>query len=428
MQKFSIDGGRPISGTLRACGAKNAALPALAAALLGAGTTTLSNIPVVDDIEVMKEILTCAGACVTTQSDTVQVTVADLGFEVPHELAHRVRASFLLMGPLLARLGRSRVYLPGGCNIGTRPVDLHLKGLEAMGATVLRENGYVEALARRLRGADIYLDYPSVGATENLMMAATLASGETTLHNAAVEPEIEDLARLLSSMGADIEGAGTSTIRVRGVMELRACRHHVIPDRIEAGTLLIAGAATGGRVRVEGIRRDHLGPVIAKLQEAGVEVSSSEEWVEVQPSGRPRAVNLRTMPHPGFPTDLQPQFAVLMALADGISSVTETVFENRFAYAGELARMSANLRVDGRTLTLRGTQWLSGTTVYAPDLRAGAGLVLAGLAARGVTEIYGMHHVDRGYERIDERLRSLGASVRRESVDECEDDGTAVPA
>jgi len=418
--RLVVRGGRALSGRVRVHGAKNAALPIIAAAILTDGVSTITSVPDIGDVRTAVDVVTSLGIGASFHGSTLTLRAGDLGScEAPYELVQRMRASFLVAGPVLARLGRVRISLPGGCLLGSRPVDLHIKGLEALGAAVRIESGVVEATADRLVGRRIYLDYPSVGATEHLLMTACLAEGTTVIENAAEEPEIVDLATFLNSAGASVHGAGTKVIRVEGVRSLHGVRHQVIPDRIEAGTFMVATAITRGRVTVEGVVPDHLTAVIAKLREVGVTVGEHDSSVTVDARGADlRACNLKTMPYPGFPTDLQPQFTALLTLARGLSVVTETVFDNRFIFVPELRRLGAQVQAEGRTAMVMGVPALEGAPVTAPDLRAGAALVLAGLAARGTTEIEGVRHIDRGYQDLDTRLRQLGAEVCRVGEEE----------
>jgi len=401
---------------VRASGAKNAALPILAAGLLTDAPVTIRNVPQLHDVTTMIRLLGRMGVPVTAgEGGEVRVDAGNLSEAVaPYELVKTMRASILVLGPLLARHGEARVSLPGGCAIGARPVNLHVAGLEAMGADISIEGGYIHAKAGRLAGARIVQDTVTVTGTENLMMAATLARGRTLIENAAREPEVVDLAACLTAMGAKIAGAGTDTIVIDGIERLGGCEHRVQPDRIETGTFLVAGAITGGRVRVVGTEPAHLDAVIAKLREAGAQISVGPDWVEVDMQGRrPHAVNLRTAPHPGFPTDMQAQFAALDAIADGVSTIVETIFENRFMHLLELRRLGAEVRIEGHTAVIHGVPRLSGAPVMATDLRASASLVLAGLVAEGTTDVQRIYHIDRGYERIEEKMRGLGADIRR---------------
>ena len=420
MDKFLISGGVPLEGRLTVSGAKNAALPALAAALLTDKPVVLANLPRVRDIQTMARLLTSLGAEVSfgnePQRDKVTVQACHVASkEAPYELVKTMRASVLVLGPLCARFGYARVSLPGGCAIGARPINLHLKGLEKLGARIHQEHGYVEAqVPNGLKGAHIHFDRITVTGTENLMMAAVLAQGETVLENAAREPEVTDLADLLRKMGARIEGAGTPTIGVHGVGKLHGAEHTVIADRIEAGTFLVAGAITGGHLRLEGCAPAHLSAVIVKLRETGVEISEpGASALEVQAPRPLSAVDVATEEYPGLPTDMQAQLMALMTQAEGTSVITETIFENRFLHALELARMGAQIKVEGNRAVVRGKSALSGTSVLASDLRASASLVLAGLVAQGETVVDRVYHIDRGYQRIEEKLGSVGARIKR---------------
>ena len=416
MEKIVVTGGKRLEGTIKISGAKNAVLPIIAASLLGTSPTTLEEIPNLEDVHTITEVLGHLGVKYNWQEPNVLKLDSShiSAYEAPYELVRKMRASFLVMGPLLARLGQARISLPGGCAIGTRPIDLHLKGFEALGAEITLGHGYIEAKAPRgLTGAQIYLDFPSVGATENIMMAATLAKGLTILENPAEEPEIVDLANFLNAMGAKVRGAGTKVIRIEGVPELRGATHAVIPDRIEAGTYMVAAAMTGGDVRLENVLCEHLKPVIAKLKEAGVTIEEDVDSVRVRASGPLKAVDIKTLPYPGFPTDMQAQFMAMMTIVNGTSVITETVFENRFMHVDELKRMGANIKIEGRSAVVEGVSHLTGCPVKATDLRAGAAMVLAGLVARGQTEVGCIHHIDRGYENLVEKLRSLGADIYR---------------
>lgn len=416
MERLLITGGTPLYGRVRVGGAKNAVLPILAACLLTDQVCQLEDVPQLADVRTMLMVLCRLGTEVAWagHSHTLVVRTSELETgEAPYDYVRQMRASILVMGPLLARLGYARLTLPGGCAIGSRPIDLHLKGFQALGAEVSWGPGQVEVSCQRLRGNTVYLDFPSVGATENIMLAATLAEGVTIIENAAEEPEIVDLALFLNEMGARISGAGTAVIKIEGVGKLQGARHTVIPDRIEAGTFLVAGAITGGEITVENVIVEHIKPVIAKLQEAGAEIRETEAGLVVKAQGRLRATDIKTLPYPGFPTDMQAQMMALLTLAEGTSMVTETVFENRFMHVVELRRMGAEIKVEGRTAVVRGVGQLLGTQVKATDLRAGAALVLAGLAARGETEVIHLHHIDRGYEGFTEKLQGLGAKIDR---------------
>jgi UDP-N-acetylglucosamine 1-carboxyvinyltransferase len=416
LDKFVIQGGVPLEGLIAVSGAKNSALPALAACLLTAEPVVLDRIPPVRDIGTMEQLLEHAGARVSVDGERVTVETGQVAHaEAPYDLVKTMRASSLVLGPLVARCGRARVSIPGGCAIGARPINLHVAGLEQLGAQTRQEHGYIEAEAPHgLQGAEVHFDRITVTGTEDLLMAAVLARGETVIHNAAREPEVVDLAALLSKMGARIEGAGTSVIHVHGVKGLHGAEHTIIPDRIETGTFLIAAAITGGDVLVTGCEPDHLRAFIAKLHSAGVEVRESAPGeLHVRTPGKLKSVDLTTEEHPGFATDLQAQFMALMTQAEGISIITETIFENRFMHALELARMGANIRLEGRQAIVAGPTQLSGAQVIASDLRASASLVLAGLAAQGETLIDRVYHIDRGYDKIESKLSAVGARIRR---------------
>ena len=413
---LGIEGGRPLKGTVAVSAAKNAALPALAAGLLTAEPLQFPNVPALNDVRTMVKLLETLGARVDGSGAEVRVHVERLASDIaPYELVSTMRASVLVLGPLIARHGSARVALPGGCAIGVRPIDQHLKGLARLGADITIENGYVVARASRLKGARITTDLVTVTGTENLMMAAALASGTTVIENAAREPEVGDLAALLRAMGARIEGAGTDRIEIEGVTELGGATHRVLPDRIEAGTLMVAGAITGGDVTVTDVVPEHLSAVLAKLEECGIGLEVGPTWVRVRGPERPRAADVITSPFPGFPTDMQAQVMTLLGLADGQSRVTETIFENRFMHVAELDRMGARIETDGSTAVVRGVPHYQGAQVMASDLRASAALVLAGLAASGRTEISRVYHLDRGYERMEAKLAGLGAQIERRS-------------
>jgi UDP-N-acetylglucosamine 1-carboxyvinyltransferase len=418
MDKLLIEGGRPLAGELRISGAKNSALPILAATLLADEKVTIGNVPHLHDVTTMIELLGCLGVEVTIDEKmNVEVRGATLNsYRAPYEVVKTMRASFTVLGPLLARYGQAEVSLPGGCAIGPRPVDQHLKGLQAMGADISVENGYVIANANgRLKGAHILMDITTVGGTENLMMAATLAHGTTVLENAAREPEIVDLAHCLLAMGARISGHGTDTIVIEGVRELHGCSHRVMPDRVETGTYLIAAAATGGYIKVRDTCPKALESVLIKLQQAGALIEEGPDWISLDMEGRTsNAVDIRTAPHPGFPTDMQAQFLAMMAIANGTSRITETIFENRFMHIHEINRLGADIMLEGNTVALvRGVEQLRGAPVMATDLRASFSLVVAGLVASGETLIDRIYHIDRGYECIEEKLQQLGARVQR---------------
>ena len=417
MDEIVIRGGSVLDGEVLVSGSKNAALPLLFATLLTRERSVVRNVPALADIRTTVQVLRHLGARVSVSPEGHDVIVEGRDIactEAPYDLVKTMRASFLALGPLLARFGHARVSTPGGCAIGARPIDLHLAGLQRMGARLRISEGYVEAEAERLQGAKIVLDFPSVGATQQLMMAAALAEGTTVIENAAREPENVCLAVALERMGAVVRGAGTAEVTIEGRPELGGGEHTVIPDRIEAGTFMVAAAITGGAVRVTGARADHLEAFLAKLREAGVGVVEREDGVHVEASGRLGAVDVRTMPHPGFPTDLQAQFMALMTRAAGTSAITETIFENRFLHAQELVRMGADVHVDGKRAVVRGPRELSGAPVMATDLRASVCLVLAGLAAHGTTRVARVYHLDRGYERLEAKLSALGADVARE--------------
>ena len=416
MDKLRITGGTPLEGSVRISGAKNAALPILAGTLLATKPTTIRNVPHLKDVTTTLALLQTLGARATIGADlTVEVDASELtSYQAPYELVKTMRASILVLGPLIARFGKADVSLPGGCAIGARPVNLHVSGLQAMGATVDIEGGFIKARAERLQGAHIVFDTVTVTGTENLLMAAVLAEGETVLENAAREPEVLDLARFLIAMGAKIEGAGSSTICVTGVEALGGTTYSVLPDRIETGTYLVGAAMTGGRVLAEATAPDTLEAVLIKLAEAGADIHTEGNTIELDMRGRrPRAIDLRTAPYPAFPTDMQAQFCALNAVAEGTGTITETIFENRFQHVLELQRMGADIRLEGHTAFIRGADSLSAAPVMATDLRASAGLVLAGLAAEGETVVDRIYHVERGYERIEEKLRQLGATIQR---------------
>ena len=419
MDYFRIRGGTPLQGNIRISGAKNAALPILAATLLTRDVSSLSNVPHLNDVTTMVELLGALGAEVSVDETTMlQVSAAALTNQrAPYELVKTMRASILVMGPLLARFGVAEVSFPGGCAIGSRPVDLHLKGFEAMGAEIDVRDGYIVATTRDgLVGCDFTFETVTVGGTENLLMAAVLADGRTILRNAAREPEITDLVCFLRGMGADIAGDGSSTLTINGVSELKASHYRVMPDRIEAGTFLVAAAATRGRITLEGANAEHLDVVVDKLRDAGVSVLVEEGRITADMrSGRPKAVDLITAPYPGFPTDMQAQFTALNVIAEGEGQITETIFENRLMQAREMSRMGADIKIDGRTVIIRGREQINGAPVMASDLRASASLVIAGLAAVGETDIDRIYHIDRGYERIEEKLQSVGANIVRKS-------------
>jgi len=416
MQKLSIHGGAPLSGEIRVAGAKNAALPALAAALLSEEPVRISNLPDLNDVGTMIRLLERMGVRARRSAHAVELDASAVAEPfAPYELVKTMRASILALGPLTARFGEARVSLPGGCAIGERPVDLHIKGLAAMGAEIAIEAGYIHAKAPRLKGARIFMDTVTHTGTENLMMAACLAEGETVLENSAREPEVVDLARCLIAMGARIRGHGTDVITIEGVARLRGAEHAVMPDRIEAATFLAAAAATRGNVALRDAPVAALDAVVEKLREAGARVESGPDWIRIAMEGRPRSVSVRTAPHPGFPTDMQAQLIALNAAAEGTAFVTETIFENRFMHVQELRRLGARIEIEGNTALVHGVERLTGATVMATDLRASAGLVIAALVAEGETVIDRIYHLDRGYERIEERLGALGARIARVS-------------
>ncbi|MDR2137184.1 MAG: UDP-N-acetylglucosamine 1-carboxyvinyltransferase [Synergistaceae bacterium] len=419
MDRIKISGGISLKGKVRTQGAKNAALPVMASCLLLKGQKmVLNNVPNLQDVETMTELLTVLGVSVTREADnnnTVFRVPETVSWEAPESLVRKMRASSLVLGPLLARCGRAVLPLPGGCSIGSRPIDLHLKGLVQMGAKIEIKNGFVYAQAERLRGRRIYLDFPSVGATENLMMAAVFAKGETIIENTAREPEIENLAAVLRGMGVQVDTEGVGCIRVQGVSEVHGCSERVIPDRIEACTYLLAGVMTGGEVTVEDVIPEHVDALLAKLEEAGVSFSVEKNSIAVHPVNKLQPISLKTMPFPGFPTDLQPQMVAALTLSNGVSLVEESVFQARFLYSAELNRMGANIDIKGDTAIIKGVKNLSGASVKASDLRAGAALILAGLAAEGETRVENIEHVLRGYEAIDLKLRALGADVAFET-------------
>ena len=416
MEKLFIQGGRRLSGTVKVSGAKNAVLPVIAASLLASTPSVIEEIPDLDDVKTITEVLQYLGLT-TRWQEPGSLFIDSTGVkscEASYELVRKMRASFLVMGPLLSRFQEARISLPGGCAIGSRPIDLHLKGFEALGAEIILGHGFIEARAPKgLQGAKMYLDFPSVGATENIMMAASLANGQTIIENAAQEPEIVDLANYLNSMGANVRGAGTNAVRIEGVRQLTGTTYAVIPDRIEAGTYMAAAAITGGDVMLKNVLFEHMKPLVAKLREAGVTIDVEVDQIRVNATDGLRAVDIKTLPYPGFPTDMQAQFMALMTVAKGSSVITETVFENRFMHVDELKRMGANIKIDGRIAMVDGVPRLTGCPVTATDLRAGAALVVAGLAAEGRTEIGSVHHIDRGYDRIVDKLSGLGADISR---------------
>ena len=421
MEKLVIHGGKPLQGTVRVSGAKNAVLPIIVASMLGTTQSTLTEIPKLADVHTVCDVIASLGVHIEhPERDTLVIDAHELtSTTAPYDLVRRMRASFLVMGPLLARKGRAQISLPGGCSIGARPIDLHLKAFEAMGAVINLENGDIEATAPNgLKGAQIYLDFPSVGATENILMAASMADGKTVLENAAEEPEIVDLATYLNSMGANIRGVGTNVIRIEGVKELHGANHAVIPDRIEAGTFMVGAAMTQGNVFVENAISEHLKPLISKLKEVGAEVQEEIDGIRVIGHEPLRPADIKTLPYPGFPTDMQAQFMALTTICQGTSVVTETVFENRFMHVDEFKRMGAKIRIEGRSAIVEGVPRLKGASVNATDLRAGAALVLAGLVAEGETEVGYLYHIDRGYDNLVLKLQRLGADIVRVNIEE----------
>ena len=421
MEKLIVKGGNRLVGTVKTSGAKNAVLPIIAASILGSTPSHLDEVPMLEDVHTISEVLKCLGLKVECpEANNLHIDSRELtSYEAPYELVRTMRASFLVMGPLLARMGKARISMPGGCAIGARPIDIHLKGFEALGVKIEQGHGYIEACAPEggLVGASIYFDFPSVGATENIMMAAAMAKGTTILENAAEEPEIVDLANYLNKMGAKVRGAGTNIIRIEGVQELHGADYTIIPDRIEAGTYMIAAAMTGGDVIVENVLPEHQKPLIAKLREAGAVVEEDIDKVRVTSDGKLKAVAIKTLPYPGFPTDMQAQMMAMMVMSQGRSKVTETVFENRFMHVVELNRMGASITTEGRSAVIDGPSVLTGCDVRATDLRAGAAMILAGLVAEGVTRIGDLHHIDRGYENIVAKLKNLGADIERVDVE-----------
>ncbi|MGD9569351.1 MAG: UDP-N-acetylglucosamine 1-carboxyvinyltransferase [Sedimentibacter sp.] len=416
MEKIIVQKSLGLYGNIKVDGSKNSILPILAATLLSEEECIIHDIPNLQDVRVMCNLLEVLGARVEKLGkNTLKISAENITTcEAPYELISKMRASFLVMGPLLARCQNAKIYMPGGCAIGTRPIDLHLKGFKHLGTKIKSESGFVHAMTEKLVGNDVYLDFPSVGATENIIMAATLAEGETILENAAEEPEIVDLANFINSMGGNIIGAGTKTIRIKGVKKLHKTEHAVIPDRIEAGTYMVAAAAAGGDVTVENVVSSHLQPVIAKLREAGVKVEEYDDKLRVISDGKISPVDIKTLPYPGFPTDMQAQFMSMLSIAVGTSIIHETIFENRFMHANELSRMGVDVKIEGRSAILKGSSILSGAKVKATDLRAGAALIIAGLLADGDTEITDVYHIKRGYANIIEKLQHIGANIRYE--------------
>lgn len=413
--KFIIKKVDKLSGTVTVSGSKNAALPIMAACLLAEGKTVLKNVPYLTDVTHMCEILTCMGAkIISKDKNEISINTENISHTIaPYDLTCKLRGSFLVMGAMLARMKRVRLSLPGGCPIGSRPVDLHLKGFASLGATVTKGYGYVEVKCEELKGTKIYLDFPSVGATENILMASVFAKGKTTIENAAAEPEIVDLACFLNKMGAKITGAGTDTLTICGVEKLKAIKYSIMPDRIEAGTFMVASAITTGDVTINGVVPEHVKPLTAKLLEMGADIKINSDSINVKTEKPCVSKDVKTLPFPGFPTDMQAQMTSLLSLSRGTGIVTETIFENRFMHVGELIRMGANIKVEGHCAVVEGKRSLSGAKVTAPDLRAGAALVLAGLSAKGETQVFGIEHIDRGYENLELKLNGLGANIER---------------
>lgn len=416
MDKFIVEKSPPLKGHVKIDGSKNAVLPIMAASLLTNKKCIIKNVPFLSDVIIMQELLTCLGAefennetenIIKINSENVE------NIELPYNLVKKIRASFLIAGPLLAKFGNVKIQMPGGCPIGVRPVDLHLKGFSLLGADISQEHGVIEINAKKLKGSEIYLDFPSVGATENIMMAATMAEGETIISNCAVEPEIVDLAVFLNKIGCKIVGAGSDTIKITGVKNLDSCTHSIIPDRIEAGTFMVASAITNGDVIIDNIICEHLKAITAKLKEINAEVIENDTSIEVRLNEKLKNVDIKTMPYPGFPTDMQAQFMGLLSQSEGTGIINETVFENRFMHIGELNRMGADIKVESKSAIIKGVDRLTGTQVKATDLRAGAALILTALSAEGMTEIGEIHHIDRGYYKIEEKLKKLGAKIKR---------------
>ncbi|MGL5642732.1 MAG: UDP-N-acetylglucosamine 1-carboxyvinyltransferase [Paraclostridium sp.] len=412
MAKILVKKSNPLVGSVKIDGAKNAVLPIIAATLLADGKSVLNGVPNLKDVHVISDLLRHLGAKVEYKDCVLTVDASEIKTcEAPYELVRKMRASFLVMGPLLARFNHTKISMPGGCAIGTRPIDLHLKGFKALGANVIIDHGFVEANAEKLVGNKLYLDFPSVGATENIMMAAALAEGTTIIENAAEEPEIVDLANFLNEMGANVKGAGTNTIRIKGVSSLKGAEHNIIPDRIEAATYMVAAAMTKGDITIENVMMEHLKPVVAKLKEAGCEIIDMDNSVRVKGPEVLKPIDIKTLPHPGFPTDVQAQFMAMATVANGTGVVIETVFENRFMHVAEFNRMGANIKIEGRSAIVTGVDKLYGSTVKATDLRAGAALILCGLIAEGVTEVGDIYHIQRGYVDIDKKIQALGGNI-----------------
>ena len=416
MDSLEIRGGNKLSGEVNIDSAKNAVLPIIAASILSSGTCVIENSPMLEDVFVISEVIKSLKAKVSIDKNEKKIYLDNsniMPLQPDSELVKKLRASFLIMGPMIARFGQFKISLPGGCNIGTRPIDLHLKGFNALGAEVSVGHGYVEAKAKKLIGNNIYLDFPSVGATENIIMAAVFAEGETIIENAAEEPEIEDLGKFLNNMGAQIHGAGTDTVKIHGVKELRGTNHRPIFDRIEAGTFMTAAAITRSKIKINGVTEEHIKPIIAKLTEMGVTMEIGDNSIIVDGNTNLKPVDIKTLPYPGFPTDMQAQMMGLLCTIKGTSVITETIFENRFMHAVEMKRMGANIKIDGRSAVIEGVDRLTGSEVKATDLRAGAALVLCGLAAEGITKITDVYHIDRGYVEMEKKLKALGADIKR---------------
>lgn len=418
MKNILVNGGKKLYGEVDISSAKNAVLPIIAASILCREICVIDKAPMLEDVFVICDVLRSISSNITEEKDKIKIDNSNLiNGDPDSELVRKMRASFLIMGPMISRFGRFKISLPGGCNIGTRPIDLHLKGFSALGAEINLGHGYVEAYTKKLVGNKIYLDFPSVGATENIMMAAVLAEGETILENAAGEPEVEDLANFLNSMGARISGAGTDTIRIIGVKELKGVKYTPIPDRIEAGTFMVAAAITRGKIKINRVEEEHLKPIIAKLTEVGICMEKIGDSIIVDGNNELKPVDIKTMPYPGFPTDMQAQMMSLLCTIKGTSIITETIFENRFMHAGELKRMGANIKLDGRSAVIEGVDSLTGSDVKATDLRAGAALIIAGLAAEGCTKIGDIYHIDRGYVNIEDKFKKIGADIERVDID-----------
>lgn len=418
MKKILVKGGKKLYGEVDISSAKNAVLPIIAASILCREMCVIDKAPMLEDVFVICDVLRSISSNITVEKDKIIIDNSNLINKDPDsELVRKMRASFLIMGPMISRFGRFKISLPGGCNIGTRPIDLHLKGFSALGAEVTLGHGYVEAYTKKLVGNKIYLDFPSVGATENIMMAAVLAEGETILENAAGEPEVEDLANFLNSMGARISGAGTDTIKIIGVKELKGVKYTPIPDRIEAGTFMAAAAITRGKIKINRVEEEHLKPIIAKLREIGICMEKIGDSIIIDGNNELKSIDIKTMPYPGFPTDMQAQMMSLLCTIKGTSIITETIFENRFMHAGELKRMGGNIKLDGRSAVIEGVDSLTGCDVKATDLRAGAALIIAGLVADGCTKIGDIYHIDRGYVNIEEKFKKLGADIERVDID-----------